>query len=596
MRHKGKFLLPVLAAGVLGATLLPAGMAAADTIGNSLPITSFSQLAVDSLHQHLFFRQTDSIVVTDFTGKQVTAISGLSSLDYIVVSPDSSTLYALGSDGSVHVYSTATLTQTTTYALPAGDVPSALAVQSGKLWVSYNDNNVTGTSDIGALGYFDLTASATSPVFTGDALPGTWYRAPEITADPSNSGVLLAYTGEQSAQVITYDTVNDQVIAQQRILVTDGSNISDASMLPGGRQFILSLIQGNAVLYNSSDLSQAATYANTNPFPESLAVAPTGAVAVGQLLSEDPNELDPDVAVFQPGITNSVFNTYNAAGSLALAVAPHGLAWSADGSRLFTVEGSSGSTADYRLDVLDDPSKIHSTLTLTGPSRVIVGPDATATLTGRLTLSNNAAMPSDAAVTVTRTAPDGTVSSLPAPAIGSDGSFSATDAGPITGTGTYTYTVSYTDASGAITPSTSSFAVSAEKYGAVLQLHGPASTALTYGQGVSFTGNLSLGDNGNADSGNKTITITRSGTSAKTFTATTASDGSFTFSDPPLPIGHYTYTASYAGDASTNAATAAITVSVAQRQPTLTIGANVAKAAYGQKITVTATLGPTFAD
>jgi hypothetical protein len=53
-------------------------------------------------------------------------------------------------------FSTATLTQTASYALPAGDSPFNVAVQSGKIWVSYD----TGTPFAAAVGYFDPSASS----------------------------------------------------------------------------------------------------------------------------------------------------------------------------------------------------------------------------------------------------------------------------------------------------------------------------------------------------------------------------------------------------------------------------------------------------
>jgi streptogramin lyase len=66
-------------------------------------------------------------------------------------------LYAALSTGdAVTAISTATLTQTASYALPAGDSPFNVAVQSGKIWVSYD----TGTPFAAAVGYFDPSASS----------------------------------------------------------------------------------------------------------------------------------------------------------------------------------------------------------------------------------------------------------------------------------------------------------------------------------------------------------------------------------------------------------------------------------------------------
>ena len=64
----------------------------------------------------------------------------------ITLSPDGSTLYAaLSGAHAVSAISTATLQQTAAYSLGAANSPLQVAVQSGKLWVSYNTGSTVSS-------------------------------------------------------------------------------------------------------------------------------------------------------------------------------------------------------------------------------------------------------------------------------------------------------------------------------------------------------------------------------------------------------------------------------------------------------------------
>src|SRR5579863_1686153 len=98
-----RILLPVIAlfaAGLAAAPISGARAAAAGGAGvtATLPLTSYYQMAVDSVHDHLFFSQgsssENSILVTDFSGHTVATISGQTGVAGITLSPDGSTLYA----------------------------------------------------------------------------------------------------------------------------------------------------------------------------------------------------------------------------------------------------------------------------------------------------------------------------------------------------------------------------------------------------------------------------------------------------------------------------------------------------------------------
>jgi YVTN family beta-propeller protein len=194
-----------------GLTVLPANGARADTAA-TLPISAYYQMVVDSTNDHLFFSQGsstgNSILVTDFAGNTVATISGQNGVMGIAISPDGSTLYAaLSGANAVSAISTSTLTETARYELPAGDAPYSVAVQSGKLWVSYD----AGTTGAASIGDFDL--SAATPSLEAQSAMGGWYSAPTIAADPSGTdNVLVALQdGLSPSAAASYDTSQDPV-------------------------------------------------------------------------------------------------------------------------------------------------------------------------------------------------------------------------------------------------------------------------------------------------------------------------------------------------------------------------------------------------
>ena len=110
-------------------------------------MTGDDNVVVDTVHGHLFaspeFQEQgsaspDAVLVTDLNGTVVTAITGLSDVQGLALSPDDSMLYAaVPGNHDVVGISTTTLKVTKTYRLPLAYSPQELAVEDGKLWVSY---------------------------------------------------------------------------------------------------------------------------------------------------------------------------------------------------------------------------------------------------------------------------------------------------------------------------------------------------------------------------------------------------------------------------------------------------------------------------
>ncbi len=328
----------------------------------------------DTAHGHLFISQGSSsqnhILVTNLTGQQVATIAGQNGVTGLALSPDGSTLYAaLGSSHAVTAIDTTTLKQTASYPVGNANTPVDVAVQSGKLWVSYD----TGTAGGAAIGDIDL--SATTPAFQTQAAMGGWYAAPEIAADPDGTGVLVAAEPSLSpSSVASYDVSVDPVtVRAQNTHLDNCDNESDLAVAPGGKIFILACGAPYAHFrYSTADLSQQGSYASTN-YPDAVAVDASGDVAAGT--ANNPSA--PDVYVYRAN-GDTPLNTFNLAGSGA-SLLPRGLAWAPDASQLFAVLHGSA----YSLQVIPAPTLNRPALSLTTGSATITYP-ATVRVTAHL--------------------------------------------------------------------------------------------------------------------------------------------------------------------------------------------------------------------
>jgi hypothetical protein len=413
---------------------------AADT-DVTLPLLSYFQMAVDSDHDHLFFSQgcscENSILVTDFSGNTVAAIAGQTGVAGMTLSPDGSTLYAaLTGAHEVIAISTATLRQVAAYRLPDGWIPLFVAVQSGKLWVSYEAPTDGGTA---AIGDFDLAAA--NPALQTQQAMGGWDAdsPPLIAADPSDTGNVLVAMQEGStpAPVDSYDTATDPVTVRAQAFQLDNGtdvdgcdNVQDIAVAPGGAQFIPACgLPYAQYRYSTANLTVQGSYPSSE-YPDAVAVASgSGTVAAGV---SEPTPGLPDIFLYAQGhdVPLNVFDAGNG------ALAPRGLGLSADGSKLFAVSlTSSGLTLNTYVDL----TLPQASLTLTGPATINSG--EAATLQGTLTAdgsppAGDSSPLSRRTVTITRTGPGGTKTWTVTTNAG--GAFTMTSTPP--GGGSYAYT------------------------------------------------------------------------------------------------------------------------------------------------------------
>lgn len=443
----------------------------------TLPITSFYQIVADTAHGHLFISQGtksagSQILVTNLAGQQVATIDGQDGVTGIALSPDGKTLYAADAfSHAVTAIDTATLQQAASYPLGDGNTPADVAVQSGKVWVSYD----TGTVGESAIGDIDL--SATSPAFQTQAAMGGWYAAPQLAADPQDTGVLVAVEpGMSPASVASYNVATDPAtVTAPSTSLQNCDNEQDVAVAPGGAQFVLACgAPYDHYRYRTADLSVAGFYP-TSPYPNAVAIDADGTVAAGT--QNDPS--DPDLYVFNSD-AGTPLNTFslNSSGDDLM---PRGLAWAADGSQVFAVLQDSAGTG-YGLQVISEPAFTQSALSLTGPSTASLA--RSVKLTGKLTFSTGTPA-AGTPISAVRSIPGGTSKTFSL-STAANGSYSLTDTPP--GPGRYTYTASY-GGSTTVAPATTSFAVNVTRIPTSLSVTTKSAT-FTYKPTVPVTAHL----------------------------------------------------------------------------------------------------------
>ncbi|MCF3133963.1 YncE family protein [Streptomyces olivochromogenes] len=415
--------LPAAAAlAALFSSVVLAAPASADS-STSIPVWGADDTVVDGVHQRVFISDSydSQIVVTDFTGRVVTKLTGLSQVRDLELSPDSGTLWAAvqGADKIVAI-DTAQLTQSAEY--PTGDqtIPSRLAYADGRLWFGYGDQWDSG------LGEVDLTAE--TPTVTLDLAAGHDFSSPpELYADPDNPGTLLALDAHiSSGPIVVYDISSGTPAI--RVSAEKGGSYRDAALTPDGQNVVVAGPGTRALTeYRLSDLSEVRTFPTVSD-PETVSVAPDGTVAATVLDTDDIG----DTYVFgtdpaQPASVRNLSHTWMPGGG-------HSTTWSPDGSQLFVLTGSSDS---MRFQTVDAPRKYAPTLTADAPSKATRAESLT--VKGKLTA--NLALPAGTPLQVTRTdldSPNG--KSLGTKPLGTGGAYSFTDTPPAGGKVKYTVT------------------------------------------------------------------------------------------------------------------------------------------------------------
>ncbi|MFE0627349.1 Ig-like domain repeat protein, partial [Streptomyces sp. NPDC058864] len=375
-------------ASLLGVTATPA---AADSAA-VLPANSFDDMVVDGVHQRVFISSStgSKIVVTDYDGTVVGEIGSEPGAAGLVLSPDSTTLYvAVPNADAISAIDTATLRETARYPIGAGSAPRYLAMNKDTVWFGY------GAATQGNIGSLDLdpetpaedpsgTPESTGTVTTDGAVvtlgqggAHSWYSAPMVASSAGNPDVLAAGApGQSPTELQVYDVSSGHAESKAyRWNPNDSGNLQDLTVTPDGEQILAA--SGAPYfhqVYRTSDLSDDGRY-STKAYPNAVAVAPDGTVAAGIH-----GWYDPDVYIFKPDVDQQVRtydfpNTGHSSGADTLA--PSGLAWAPDGSRLFAVSANDADVLSLR--VLQDPAKAATTLTVSAPATAVPGAEVTVT-------------------------------------------------------------------------------------------------------------------------------------------------------------------------------------------------------------------------
>ena len=523
--HLRRTSLLTTAALVVAAGAAPAF--AADPAPVPLQIPHYAHMLVDAAHQHLFISEgvgNSSILVTDFNGQPVTTIGNEPGAEGMTLSPDGSTVYAALTGGdAVSAISTATLAETDRYSLGAGSAPLSVAYASGKVWVGY------GQSTKGQLGSIDPSTSPAT-VSLGLATNGEWYAAPLLATSPAAPGTLIATdSATEPPYLERYDVSSGTPVKAVRVWLQSSAIPDSLQITPDGQDLVIAT---GAPYYHQvfklADLTADGTYPSTN-YPNSVAIAPDGAVAAGSNAA-----YADDIYVYAAHGTTPL-RTYDF-GYGAPTLAADGLAWAPDESRLFAV-ALDGSGNNPTLHVLTAPEATSTSLTLTGPSTGTRTQQVV--LTGKL--SSTGTIPAGTHLTVTRTDAAHTGGTPLADAVvGADGSYTVTDNPQIGGANTYTVSFAGT---AKLLPSTATTTVQVSRSATTVSIATSGSGVFNYGAWTTITAHLGATSNG------RTVTLSeKAGNGATTVLKTGAVDANGNLVAYAKLAYNTTFTVSFAGD------------------------------------------------
>jgi Bacterial Ig-like domain (group 3) len=581
-------------AGIAIPAAVPAAAAQAATTVVTLPITQYSHMLIDPVHQHLFITSgagSDSILVTDYSGQTVATIPNEPGATGLALSGDGSTVYAaLAGGDAISAISTSTLAETARYSTGANTGPTYVAYTSGKIWFGYNGTSV-GNGGIGS-----IDPSTSPATVTLNATPDSWYSAPMVTA--SADGELVAgEPGQSPIQLASYDVSSGTatVLAPQQFVLS-ASNLNSFQITPDGADVVTaSGAPSYQQVFTVSDLAAAGTYPTTN-YPNSVSISSNGSVAAGTFSGTNA------IFVFAPDSTTPV-NTFNF-GSNWLAA--DGAALTPDGSELFAVTLEGGPTGTPQLNIIINPLQAPTDPTTTGinctpavtagPATVAIGQATTCTATvtdissvGATTPTGTVGFTSD---TSGGTFTDGGSCTLASTGVGQSACSLSYTPGQL-GSGTQTITASYSgDADHGVSSGQTAIAVTLRTTSTSLT----CSPATVFsGQATTCTATVTDAVSGSATTPAGSVSFI-TGTHKGNFTAvgscTLAAVGvgqascSITFTPPEqLPLGTQQVAATYVGDSEHFPSGAQVAI-------TVTPGPAALLAALYQSVTIPTPVGP----
>jgi hypothetical protein len=344
--------LPLLALVAIAAALVGAPASANTTLN----LTGFNHMLVGAGHVFITGASSDSsIAVLNTDGTLDKTISGESGAGGMVVS--GSTLYVARCDGSNEIdeISTDSLTKLGSFTAHVGGTCD-LAMAGGRLWYSDSTDHQWG----------DLESVSLDSSHTEIDSGLSYYQAIFATTPVDPNWLVVGEAG-LSPTTIDVEDVTDPTNLSQLADVSDpggASNLSDMAITPDGS----TLLTASGSPYETESFSlptlSASTVYATDPYPNSVAVSPSG----DELAAGSTAYYDKDVFLFHTGNTTAAktwdFN------STTVTPYPRGLAFSEDGRVLYAVtKSSSGAPVLRVLQILPTGSltiKASKTITTNG--------------------------------------------------------------------------------------------------------------------------------------------------------------------------------------------------------------------------------------
>lgn len=570
-RLAATLLTAVLAGSGLTVAAAPAAHAATATeVVAKLPVSSYSAMAVDSVRERVYVADANVVGTAskglvagyDFRGVRLTTISTQQHVSGIALSADGGTLYT-GEREYIRRY------DTTTYQLAGGTYVNtdtcgrSLAFAGGAL---YHTTPYASPSTAANCNVAQTNLDSVDAAHAGSRTGWNDYGRLQLEAGAGDRLVMGQPANAQAPNpfLAVFDASGDTLVrtAGRRFADADGKgalDLKDVAVSPDGARVAVADASAGTRLLDTGTLSDAATGYQALPAGASASAVAfsgdgkyvaRGAAATGSTPDLLLQPADPD--------DTSAPLEFAFEGSLdGDRVAPRGLEWSADGSRLFAVTTNT-SGGQYWLHIIRPPAVQYDTRFTGGLTHSPGGAVAGEPLAVRGKLEFDGPAPAEPLkVTATRTDADGT-HGLGTVTVKDDGTFTVLDEPGLVGDATYT--VSFL---GDLTHRPATDVTRTVSVGKA-----PTSIALTAPQtasragGVEITGTFTA--QGRALPERAVLGVTRkdwlgSGTLSS---VTVGADGTFTIDDAPRTRWNTVYTVSWPGDGLHEASTASATVYV----------------------------------
>ncbi|WP_409469988.1 Ig-like domain repeat protein [Streptomyces sp. HC307] len=570
--HRPRRLAATLLAAALAGTGLtvaaaPAAHAAASDAVVKLPISSYSALAVDNVHERIFVADSNTsysgnsgtIAVYNFQGERLTTITTTYHVSGLALSADGTKVYA-GLRDRIESIDTTTFQKTFVAYANTDTCGRDLAYSGGQLYFT------TPYSQ-----YISQCATAgtyVDAIINGAHTRTGWndYGELQLESGPGNKMLMGQPLNANAANpfVTVFDTSGDSLVrgAARRFADSAGKgalDFKDMAFSPDGAKIAVADAAYGTRLLNADDLSDAAT-----GYP----ALPSGATASSVAFSGDGKYIargasatgsTPDLLVQPADPTDSTAPLeFVFEGSLdGDKVVPRGMEWSADGSRLFAVTTNAAGN-QFWLHIIQPPAVQYDARFTGGLTHSPIQAVAGEPLAVRGKLEQGGPAPAEPLkVKATRTDANGT-HDLGTFTVKDDGTFTVLDEPDLVGDATYTVSflgdLTHRPAEDITTT------VSVGKAPTSIALTAPEEGSLS--TGVQMTGMFTAQGKALPDRAVLKVERTDRLGSGTLSSVTVAADGTFTVNDLPRTRGDATYTVSWPGDDLHEASTASATVYV----------------------------------